>query len=111
MAKVKRGTTITRTSATPLTPGVPAQAPLRPALTAGSEEAETAHAKLTDPHRTGADRVPLLRAHLTAAQQRAAHKKAHGRLPTPAKPAAKPVAKTKKKSAAAKPAVTPPTPY
>jgi hypothetical protein len=55
------------------TAGVPAEAPLRPALTALQDEAETAAARASNPHATGADRVPVLKAHLTAArQQRAA---------------------------------------
>jgi hypothetical protein len=99
MAKVKRGTTITRTAATPPTAGEPAEAPLRLALTAGTEEAETASARLNNPHATGADRVPVLKAHLTAAQTRAAHEKATGK-----RPAAKAAVKHVKKSA--QPAVT-----
>jgi hypothetical protein len=131
MAKTKRTGTVTRTSTTTPPAGVPVGAPLRSALTAGTEEPETAHAKLTNPHATGADRTPVLRAHLSASQQRLAHKKAHGKLPAPAtKAVAKPEPATKasqatpsaapkfgspawrakygKKKAAGTPAVTPP---
>lgn len=87
---------------------------LAPALPVKPDEAETAAVRASDPHRTGADRVTKLRADVSAAQQRLAHKKATGKLPVPPKPAAKPVAKTasktaakaKKKPPAAKPAVT-----
>jgi hypothetical protein len=106
MAKVKRGTTITRTSATPLAPGVPAAAPLRPPLTALQDEAETAAARANNPHATGADRVPVLKAHLTAAQTRAAHERATGKR-APVKPVAKAVVKPAAKvapKAAVKPA-------
>jgi hypothetical protein len=48
---------------------------LAPALPVEPDEAETATAKLTNPHATGADRTPKLKAHLSAAQQRAALKK------------------------------------
>jgi hypothetical protein len=105
MAKTKRGTTVQHTAATLPPPGVPAAAPMRPAT---ADEAETAHVKQTDPHRTGADRTPVLRAHVSAAATRLAAKKAASRKrsTTAAKAAAKPVAKTasKKKSAAAQPA-------
>jgi hypothetical protein len=113
MAKTKRAGAVTRTSATPPTSGVPTEAPLRPALTAGSEEAETATARATNPHATGADRTSNIKAHLAAVRAKeAARKAARGKLPVPPKPAAKPVARTaskatakaKKKSAAAKPA-------
>jgi hypothetical protein len=103
MAKTKRAGAVTRTSATPPTSGVPTEAPLRPALTAGNEEEETARAKATDPHRTGADRTAVLRARVAAAHSRHAHKTKYGKLPTARKPAAKPVAKAKKNPAAAKP--------
>jgi hypothetical protein len=75
MAKRKTSGGIQHTSTAPPTSGVPTEAPLRPALTAGSEEAETVAARATNPHATGADRVPLLKAHLSAAQQRAALRK------------------------------------
>ena len=57
---------------TPPPAGAPAAAPVRPL---DPDEAETKAAKLTDPHRVGADRLPKLKAHLSAAQQRAALKK------------------------------------
>lgn len=60
---------------TPPSAGVPAAAPLRPPLTALQDEAETAAARANNPHATGADRLPKLKAHLSAAQQRAALKK------------------------------------
>ena len=73
MAKTKRGTTVQHTAATLPPPGVPAGAPVRPL---DPDEAETKAAKLTDPHRVGADRLPKLKAHLSAAQQRAVARKA-----------------------------------
>jgi hypothetical protein len=57
---------------TPPPVGVPAAAPARPL---DSDETETKAAKLTNPHAVGADRLPKLKAHLSAAQQRAALKK------------------------------------
>jgi hypothetical protein len=113
---------------TPPTAGVPVGAPMRPVE---PDEAETASVRNSDPHRTGADRVTKLRADVSAAQQRLAHKKAHGKLPAPGtKAVAKPESATKasqatpsaapafgspawrakygRKKSAAKPAVTPP---
>jgi hypothetical protein len=55
------------------TASVPSAAPTPPVL---PDEAETAHVKKTDPHRVGVDRVPVLKAHVSAAQQRAAARKA-----------------------------------
>jgi hypothetical protein len=101
MAKTKRGTTVQHTAATLPPPGVPAAAPMRPVE---ADEAETAHVKKTDPHRTGADRTAVLRARVAAAAARHAHKTKYGKLPTAPKPVAKAAAKTKKKPAAAKPA-------
>ena len=46
-----------------------------PALPVEPDEAETAAVRNSNPHATGADRVPVLKAHLSAAQQRAALKK------------------------------------
>jgi hypothetical protein len=72
------------------TANAPAAAPMRPVQ---PDEAETAAVRASDPHRVGADRVTKLRADVSAAQQRHAHKKATGRLPAPTKPASKPASK------------------
>jgi hypothetical protein len=64
------------------------------------DEVETRNVRATDPHRVGADRVPVLQAHLSASRARAAHKRATGKLPAVAKPATKAATKATPSSSA-----------
>jgi hypothetical protein len=72
MAKRKTAAGVARVSAAPTPAGAPALAPARPVE---PDEAETAAVRNSSPHATGAGRTPKLKAHLSAAQQRAALKK------------------------------------
>jgi hypothetical protein len=96
MAKRKTAAGVARVSTAPTPAGVPAEAPLRPALTAGTEEAETATARATNPHAVGADRTSRIKEHLAAVRAKEAARKT-----APTKPVAK-----RKKRAAVKPTAT-----